>query len=749
MRKFLSFFLLAGLLACTGVATAQQEFITGHMSSSDSAYTVPTSSWHNYSLTQMVINHGQMPGAEGQDFKINSISFYNTGQTYGSSTVSSRKIVVYMRNVNHPYFTSNSDYFTLSDTDRVFVGNWNISSTGWNTINLQKQFLYKNSSSTNHLLIAIYDSTNAYQGHYFRCWNRRSGAQVLSYRSDSYDPNPEAGSLSTYAGTKDTFQTRLPVLKLGYTIDSVTTATLPYTTNSSNHSENQVWHIKSYPDHGHLAGWKFYENGSNSYLYCGAGQDDYDIDEEVTSLIERKIRLGNSDSIRVSFTCTVGGEGGPVDDETGYYYDYLSVYLVPNSTNWAPSRGTTPYTGYSYDSILTDVLYFGEYGRIASMKIAHRTNETLTSTFVNPYPGQKCKLVFVWRNDGSDGDGYSVRSIKNLSVTPIDRQPEYTPQSTAQWYAYAYWLRGENRYPWQEHFIRFSMQNLANVDTASAHFDHDMYSGTYAGGYVWYNQGDNDKITRANISNNFVSGSINYTIPTLTGVIVAMQYNPADNKMYFITSDKKLCSFDISDPEHYTVMGQLSISITAFAINAQGEAYVIEDESNGSLYRINLNNGTTTLVGSSGIHIEDYSAMAFDYSTGELFLALYDDNDNDDNYSNTAMFYVNTSNGEMKYIGKLLDRIVEVSALFAVQTVTPQGIATAQAAELSVYPNPAKDQLHVNGVENGTMLLVYDMTGKIVAQQTATENTVINVSGLNKGVYVVAAGERKIKFVKE
>jgi hypothetical protein len=196
-------------------------------------------------------------------------------------------------------------------------------------------------------------------------------------------------------------------------------------------------------------------------------------------------------------------------------------------------------------------------------------------------------------------------------------------------------------------------------------------------------------------------------------------------------------------------MGQLSISITAFAINAQGEAYVIEDESNGSLYRINLNNGTTTLVGSSGIHIEDYSAMAFDYSTGELFLALYDDDDNDDNYSNTAMFYVNTSNGEMKYIGKLLDRIVEVSALFAVQTVTPQGIATAQAAELSVYPNPAKDELHVNGVENGTMLLVYDMTGKIVAQQTATENTVINASGLNKGVYVVAAGERKIKFVKE
>lgn len=748
MRKFLSFFLLAGLLACTGVATAQQEFITGHMSSSDSAYTVPTSSWHNYSLTQMVINHGQMPGAEGKDFKINSISFYNTGQTYGSSTVSSRKIVVYMRNVNHPYFTSNSDYFTLSDTDRVFVGNWNISSTGWNTINLQKQFLYKNSSSTNHLLIAIYDSTNAYQGHYFRCWNRRSGAQVLSYRSDSYDPNPEAGSLSTYAGTKDTFQTRLPVLKLGYTIDSVTTATLPYTTNFSNHSENQVWHIKSYPDHGHLAGWKFYENGSNSYMYCGAGQDDYDIDEEVTSLIERKIRLGNSDSIRVSFTCTVGGEGGPVDDEAGYY-DYLSVYLVPNSTNWAPSRGTTLYTGYySDDSLLNDVLYFGEYGRIASMKIAHRTNETLTSTFVNPYPGQKCKLVFVWRNDGSDGDGYSVRSIKNLSVTPIDRQPEYTPQSTAQWYGYAGWTKDDCA--WEDHFITFSMQNVANVDSASAYFSNDLYSATYAENYVWYADNSSDKITRANIntSNHFISGAINFQLASaLSDYILCMQYNPADNKMYIITQDNKLYKMDLSDPEHYTVMGQLSIDVRAFAINAQGDAYVIGENSPGNLYRLNLNNGNTTLVGPTGVDVYYSQSMAFDYSTGELFWAMSDDDD-----ANDAMYYVNTTTAEIKYIGKIGGTKVNLYSLFTPQTAgtqPPQGITTASATELSVFPNPAKDELHVNGVENGTMVMVYDMTGKLVAQQTATENTVISVSGLNKGVYVLSAGERKIKFVKE
>ncbi len=373
----------------------------------------------------------------------------------------------------------------------------------------------------------------------------------------------------------------------------------------------------------------------------------------------------------------------------------------------------------------------------------------MSCTFKNKWAGQAGNIVFVWTNDDSDGDGYAVQ-IDNLSVTGVNRTPEYTPRSTAQWFAYAYKLYGENN-SWQNHFLKFSMQNPTNADTASAPFGDDILSGTYAGNYVWYNQGAQDKITRANISNNFISGAMDYTLASpLPTYISAMQYNPADNKMYFFTTTNRLYSFDLSDPEHNTAMGIVDFYVAGFAINAQGEAYVLKGyNDDGPLYRVNLNNGTTTLVGNTGIYVEPYSSMAFDYNTGELFAAIYDNNNDFDYYGKTALFHVNTSNAEMKYIGKLLGCVAEVSALFAVQTVPTTDIATAQAAELIVYPNPAKDELRVNGVENGTVLLVYDMTGKLVAQQTATENTVINVSGLNKGVYVVAAGERKIKFVKE
>ncbi len=740
MKKFLSFFLFAGLMAWAGVATAQRDTLVKVGSYTDSSYKAPMSTYHNYSYTQMIYNRNYMPGPTGAAVKIKSLSFYFTGKGSSGVTVSStttRKIVVYMKNVTNNYFASTTPE-SVSETNRVFCGNLTIpASAGWVTINLQNDFVYQ-VQSNNHLLIAIYDSTGNYEMRYFR--QRENGGLygTLSYRSDNYNPNPEAGNLSSYLGTVDR-AISCPDLKITYTYDQP--ATLPYTSNFANAADNAQWYCKTVPD-GKTAFWAF-----NNDLHCGdAAYPDYYISgHPITALAERVLQLDNSDSIKVSFyAAEIGGE----DDGTDIY-DHMSVYLIPKDTVWEPASYVTHYVSDPDDANLPYVLNFSQSDLLHSVKLTGISGQQLTATIKNPFPNQKCKLVFVWRNDNSYGDGTAAR-IDDLSVTGVNRAPEYTPRSTAQWYAYAYWVEGSNCYPWQEHFLKFSMQNPANADTASAHFNDDISSGTYAGNYVWYNQGSYSKITRANINGNFISGAIDYILASpLSSEIVAMQYNPVDGKMYFITMDKKLCNFDLSDPEHYTVMGQLSVYICAFAINAQGEAYVMESDGNGSLYRVNLNNGTTTLVGSSGIYVYYFSAMAFDYSTGELFLASYDRNNNDDGYGNTAMFYVNTTNGEMKYIGKLLGRAVQVPSLFAVQTASPQGITAATATEMSVYPNPAKDVINLSGVENGTIIRIYDMTGKVVMQLTATENTQINVSGLNKGVYVVAAGASKVKFVKE
>ena len=80
---------------------------------------------------------------------------------------------------------------------------------------------------------------------------------------------------------------------------------------------------------------------------------------------------------------------------------------------------------------------------------------------------------------------------------------------------------------------------------------------------------------------------------------------------------------------------------------------------------------------------------------------------------------------------------------------TPQSIVAAKGSEIRVYPNPTTNNLYVNGVDANATIQIYDMTGKLLAQQKATENATINVSGLAKGVYVVSIEGCKIKFVKE
>jgi hypothetical protein len=73
----------------------------------------------------------------------------------------------------------------------------------------------------------------------------------------------------------------------------------------------------------------------------------------------------------------------------------------------------------------------------------------------------------------------------------------------------------------------------------------------------------------------------------------------------------------------------------------------------------------------------------------------------------------------------------------------------------SMYPNPAKDQLHISLLENenGTVTII-DITGKTVMQvNISTQHDVINLSSLGRGIYFVnvqtAAGNTVKKLVKE
>jgi hypothetical protein len=79
----------------------------------------------------------------------------------------------------------------------------------------------------------------------------------------------------------------------------------------------------------------------------------------------------------------------------------------------------------------------------------------------------------------------------------------------------------------------------------------------------------------------------------------------------------------------------------------------------------------------------------------------------------------------------------------------PQGIAsyTAQSSILA-YPNPAREWIHVSGLQPSAVVDVYSVSGALMLRETVDSGT-LNVSSLPKGIYVISSGEHLTRFLKQ
>ena len=69
---------------------------------------------------------------------------------------------------------------------------------------------------------------------------------------------------------------------------------------------------------------------------------------------------------------------------------------------------------------------------------------------------------------------------------------------------------------------------------------------------------------------------------------------------------------------------------------------------------------------------------------------------------------------------------------------------------VSIFPNPANSEINIEGLnknENNT-IQIFDVQGKLVITKTITEKGTIDLSELNKGVYVIKIGEVAQRIVK-
>ena len=85
-----------------------------------------------------------------------------------------------------------------------------------------------------------------------------------------------------------------------------------------------------------------------------------------------------------------------------------------------------------------------------------------------------------------------------------------------------------------------------------------------------------------------------------------------------------------------------------------------------------------------------------------------------------------------------------LEALFKATSVNESGMTT-----LNVYPNPAKETLRIEGIEDNNEVVFYNSLGKMVKTVNASAEQDINISDLAPGFYMVRCGNQTLHFVKE
>lgn len=93
----------------------------------------------------------------------------------------------------------------------------------------------------------------------------------------------------------------------------------------------------------------------------------------------------------------------------------------------------------------------------------------------------------------------------------------------------------------------------------------------------------------------------------------------------------------------------------------------------------------------------------------------------------------------------IVDEDIVLAAFFEFTSVNENGMET-----VSLYPNPAKDKLFLEGLEEENEICIYNAMGMKVKTMTLQGDSEINISELPAGLYLVHMGNRHtLKFIKE
>ena len=184
---------------------------------STSAY-LPTYAYYNYSLSEQIYTATEI----GQACTITAIAF-----KVSNSKSTARTLDLYMVHTTKTSFSGNSDWVSLSTSNKVFSGEVAFSASGWTTITLDTPFAY---NGTDNLIIGVDDNTGSYVSPSSNCpafYVYATDANRALYKYND-DTNYNPASMST-SGTRLTSNNQIQLT----IIPNAPTTALPTVTTTA------------------------------------------------------------------------------------------------------------------------------------------------------------------------------------------------------------------------------------------------------------------------------------------------------------------------------------------------------------------------------------------------------------------------------------------------------------------------------------------------------------------------------------
>ena len=73
---------------------------------------------------------------------------------------------------------------------------------------------------------------------------------------------------------------------------------------------------------------------------------------------------------------------------------------------------------------------------------------------------------------------------------------------------------------------------------------------------------------------------------------------------------------------------------------------------------------------------------------------------------------------------------------------------SSDSQSITLYPNPASSEIFISGFEGVQTVEIYSISGVLAMKTTAENGSVINISNLRQGIYIVKVDGKTVKLCK-